>query len=171
MTASRLEWLTEPILELPPEVRSAWDFRSVDVGAGQAVQNERVQKLASILGAPPCNAERVALVIDLLGEIIPGLRILTGDEALHAQNALANDRPAGRPRTWGYLQSRSLVDAVDGLKAEQRLATDAEALRVLAESWSKEAGRVGGQSAPKLRSLQTLLSRARKLHAEPSSTK
>ena len=171
MKATPPEWLTEPILELPSGLISPWDLAAVGVGEGPAVQRARVQKLAFLFGAPPCDDERVAQAIEVLASTIPGLRILTGDEALLAQTERENDRPAGRPKTWGYMKSRWLIETVDGLKRDRGLATDAEALRIVADSLSKEARRAGGPSAPKLRSLQTLLSRARKLHAVPSSTK
>ena len=171
MKAAPPVWLMEPILELPSELINSWDLRTVGVGEGPAVQRARVQKLAFLFGAAPCDDERVAQAVEVLSGAIPGLRILTGDEALLAQSERENDRPAGRPKTWGYMESRRLIETVDWLKRDRGLATDAEALRVVADSLSKEARRAGGPSAPKLRSLQTLLSRARKLHAEPSSTK
>ncbi len=165
------DWLTEPILELPPELRSPWDIRTVGLGEGAAIQRSRVQKLAALIGAPPCEDERLDLVIGALGEVVPGLTILTGEAALRAQADREKERPAGRPRTWGHLQSRRLIQTVDALKVERQLTTDAEALRVLSASWSREARRGEGSEMPKLRSLQTILSRARKLHGERSSTK
>ena len=170
MTAPTPDWLTEQILELPIELQG-WDGRTVDPGSGQAVQRARVQKLAELLGAPECSDDRFANVVSVLSDVIPGLQILKGDDAVSAVADRLNEKAAGRPKDWGYSKSVWLIEEVDRLKSEHSLATDAAALRELAKRWREDNKRLGDEDPPKLRSLQTLLSRCRNRYPEASSTK